>query len=240
MNVYIIISIIILILLISIYVALKLEYYLRNKLPFYKSPLNFAIQGQCYRENFTVADANDFTNYNTIKMLSDTANNDDIRDKIDLADDDDIVKYNDKDFVLQITNNDEKIKKQYYDNKKYISSLDFGMEFPDDFVGCSNSSINSKYLAKGKHLIPYEIACNKPNKIQAEEYYKTRYNKQIIPLEDRLVRGYNYGEYSNTTSPYKIDERILSTATKGLDGTVKYIPNGSNFAFHNTPAMRML
>ena len=43
------------------------------------------------------------------------------------------------------------------------------------------------------------------------------------------MRGYNYGEYSESVSPYKIDERILSTATKGLDGTTKYIPNGSKF-----------
>lgn len=227
--------------LISTYIGLMIEKYLKNIVPFNNEFILF--EQKCTNtknENFTVADANDFTNYEETKMLSDTADDDSIQDKIDLADKDDIVEYNKKeDYVIQISNNDKK-RKQFYDTKKYISSLDFGTQYPDETVSCANSSINAKYLARGKHLLPYEIACNKPNKIQAEEYYKTKYNKQIIPLEDRLVRGYNYGDYSDTASPYKIDERILSTATKGLDGTVKYIPNGSNFAFHNTPAMRML
>lgn len=235
--VWIVICVLLVIMGLSVYVGLVIEKHLRYS---FNSKLVLFSQKCNLNEDFTVADTNDFTNYDKIKLLSDTATNDEIIDKIELADKEDIVKYNDKtDFVAQVTN-DYVERKQLYDNKKYISSLDFGTQFPDETVGCANSSINIKYLSKGKSLLPYQIACDKPNKIQAEEYYRTRYNKQVIPLEDRLVRGYNYGDYSEAVSPYKIDDRILSTATKGLNGTIKYIPNGANFAFHNTPAMRML
>lgn len=239
MNIWIIICIIITILILSIYIGLKIEKYLKPIVPFNNQLILFS-QKCTNAEKFTVADANDFTNYDKTKLLSDNADDENIIDKIELADEEDIVQYNDKkDFVMQVSNNYVQRKDQY-ETKKYISSLDFGTQFPDETVSCANSSINNKYLARGKKLLPYQIACDKPNKIQAEEYYRTRYNRQIIPLEDRLVRGYNYGDYSESMSPYKIDQRILSTATKGLDGTTKFIPNGTNFAFHNTPAMRML
>ena len=67
------------------------------------------------------ADANDFANYDQIKVLSDTANDDEIQDKIDLADKEDIVQYNDKkDFVIQVSHDDEQRKELHETKKIYI------------------------------------------------------------------------------------------------------------------------
>ncbi len=60
-------------------------------------------------------------------------------------------------------------------------------------------------------------------------------------LEDPNVRGYNYNEYSDFATPTQ-HIRIISQNTKGLPPNqmiYKNIPTGYNYAFHQTPAMRI-
>lgn len=219
MNLIIFGIIIVIIIFISIYIGLSLEKYVIKYMPFEHQKNDNLFDIPCTKkEPFIVADANDTANY---EKLKDSA-------------------INENDPINNVSTNDisNNIKKS--NSKEYISSLDFGMQFPDDIMACANTSINYKFIAKGTKLLPNQISCDKPNKIQAEEYYRTKYNKEVIPLEDRITRGYNYDQYSNSPSPYAIDDLILTRATKGVNDVDKNIPNGFNFAFHNTPAMRML
>lgn len=133
-------------------------------------------------------------------------------------------------------------QKDKLNKRLYVSSADFGFEYPKQFVSCSNASVSQKWGNCKKRIVPSQLSCDLPNKISGEGYYRTRNKLYRIPLEDYQVRGYNYANYTNWVSPYKIHERILSQATKGLnpeEERFRNLPDGHNYAFHNTPAMRM-
>lgn len=188
-------------------------------------------------EPFIVADAHDFANYDQAKALT-------LKKKNSFPDQEVSCQKKDNvdDFSIQLSYNHEPDKPTPTDPKAYISAGDFGFEAPRQFLSCANSSIAHKWKTGNKSLLPYKIACNQPNKLTAENYYKTHYKAQIIPLEDYKVRGHNYMDYSNSAGAYSTDKRILSQSTKGLDpkdDILKHIPDGYNYAFHNTPAMRM-
>jgi hypothetical protein len=124
----------------------------------------------------------------------------------------------------------------------YITDINFGQDKPYPVVSCSNSSINHNMKSGPMKLVPDQISCGFPNKLTAENYYKTFYNARSIPLDNDAVRGANYGDYSDTVNPNDINVRILSQNTKGLIPSAtayRNIPTGSNYAFYNTPAMPM-
>ena len=123
----------------------------------------------------------------------------------------------------------------------YVTSADFGWEPPRQIVSCANSSISQQFKSGKKSLLPYQIDCTRANKLTAENYYKIHHKIPIIPIEDDLVLGHNYMDFSSWVEPSKLDFRILSQSTKGLPLSEKYktIPVGSNYGFHNTPAMPM-
>ena len=92
--------------------------------------------------------------------------------------------------------------------------------------------------------MPNQIGCGHPNKLTAENYYKTHYKIPVIPIEDYKIKGFNYGDYSDYPTPYQVRQmRILSQNTKGLPADQaknKNIPTGYNYAFHhNTPVLPM-
>ena len=197
-------------------------------------------------EKFIVADAQDMHKYdklrNQVLKESPTFN----QDKIENPSKDDIVDYDkpkiDDDFYYGIINGEPRKLTEKLNKNAYLTSADFGWDAPFQTVSCANSSINDRFKSGPKQLLPSQISCGQPNKLTAENYYKTHYRAQVIPLEDYLVRGANYEEYSDSVHPTKINVRILSLNTKGLPpDQTKYrnLPTGSNFAFHNTPAMRM-
>lgn len=198
-------------------------------------------------ENFIVADAQDFQNYNKLKKEVLEMPDDFNEDTLTNPPNDRVVDYDkdpqkDEQYSMMIVHGKPPIKVKR-DDKAFISSADFGFDPPKQYVGCANSSIAEQYKQGKKSLLPFDISCNKPNKITAENYYKTHYKKQIAPLEDYAVRGYNYLTYDNTVNPNLFNSlRILSQNTKGLppeETKNKNIPLGWNYAFHNTPAMRM-
>jgi hypothetical protein len=127
--------------------------------------------------------------------------------------------------------------------KAYITAGDFGWDGPPLAVSCANSSIAEQYKSGNKKLLPNQVGCGHPNKLTAENYYKTHYKMQIVPIEDYVVRGANYLEYADYPTPYQTrNMRILSQNTKGLpveQTKFKNIPIAYNYAFHNTPAMPM-
>ncbi len=127
------------------------------------------------------------------------------------------------------------------DDKKYITADDFGAQNGFQTKSCSNSSINKKFKLGPTKLLPYELSCDAPNKLTAENYYKTHYLAQSVNLEDYAVRGANYMEYTNYAHPVKSNIRILSQNTKGLspDNAEQNVPTPANYAFHGTPSMRM-
>jgi len=203
------------------------------------------------QEPFIVADAQDIHNYDKLKQKTLQMSNDYDKDKIETPGADTIVDY-DKDYIeddkfsIRTTYNDRKMQDRLEQTKKsqqtYLSRADFGFEPPLMTVSCANSSIAQKWKSGKKMIQPWQISCDKPNKLTAENYYKTEYSIPIIPMEDTKVRGYNYMAYSSAVHPGKIDFRILSQSTKGLSPDKKdfrEIPEAPNYAFHNTPAMKM-
>jgi len=195
-------------------------------------------------EKFIVSDAQNINNYIDIKNK--TLKEDPNQNKIDNPPTGTTVDYDkpkiDDDFYIGVIHGEPRQLTEKLNKNKYLTSADFGWDAPFPTVSCANSSINDRFKTGPKQLLPSQISCGYPNKLTAENYYKTHYRAQVIPLEDYLVRGANYEEYSDSVHPTKTNVRILSLNTKGLppDQTkYKNIPIGTNFAFHNTPAMRM-
>ena len=207
--------VLIILILMTIYVMMTVKY--NNK-------INNKIKS-ILTEPFIDADAQDIHNYDKLraetKKMPDNFN-------------DDIIKNPPADKVVDYNYpNDNK------DKKAYITDVDFGQDKPYPVVSCSNSSITNSLTTGPMKLLPNQIECSLPNKLTAENYYKTHYNARSIPLEDYSIRGSNYMEYSDTPSPYA-NTRILSQNTKGLIPSAtayKNIPTGANYAFYNTPAM---
>ena len=199
-------------------------------------------------EKFIVADAQEFKKYDKLKKQivkkEDTfeLKNIDNPRKENVVDYDQDKQERNKEFAIKLTYEDKPIYKRKKPEKEYVNASDFGWEAPIQAISCANSSISQKFKSGKKNLLPYQISCNKPNKFTAENYYKTHYKTQIVPIEDYKVRGFNYMNYRNSVQPHKADVRILSQTTKGISpehNEFKNIPDGSNYAFHNTPAMRM-
>lgn len=196
-------------------------------------------------EKFIVADAQDFHNYNQHKEDVKDLRNNLVDDRMKNPDTDETVNYDkalDDDFYMGMTYYKKPWKYRTFPSKKFLNASDFGWDRPFQTVSCANSSIQNRYTTGPKKLMPFQIACEKPNKLTAENYYRTHYQAQPIPIEDMAVRGANYNDYSDYVHPTKSDIKILSYNTKGLppDATkYKNIPIGYNYAFHNTPAMRM-
>jgi hypothetical protein len=197
-------------------------------------------------EKFIVADAREIHQYeqlrDTVKQLPDDFTNDrlnhpDTEDKVDYD-----KKNKENDFSIQVIHGEPTEANVQQNEKSYINTLDFGWDAPFPVVGCANSSIEKRYKTGPQKTLPYEVACGFPNKITAENFYKTHYLGRTIPLEDYAVRGANYADYSDSVIPTKLNVRILSQNTKGLppsETKYKNIPVGYNYGFHNTPAMRL-
>ena len=196
-------------------------------------------------EKFIVADANDFAIYDELK--AEELEKEDNFDKQELAEpaDKNVVTYTvppaKDDFTMMVVHGKPPVK-QEKNEKTFMTPVDFGWEAPTQYVSCANSSIAQRFKTGDKPLLPNQISCDAPNKLTAENYYKVHAG-QIVPMEDQNIKGYNYEEYSNAVNPFLIRNlKILSPNTKGLPASqMKYrnIPVGSNYAFHNTPAMPM-
>jgi len=205
------------------------------------------IDGDNKVENFIVSDAQDIHNYrdyrNDILHLKNYFDKEDLDNPSKERTLDYDQDYGDSgDFSVMVVHGKPPVKKDL-NKQAYLSSTDFGWDSPRQFVSCSNGSINDIFTGGPKKLLPNQLSCKSPNKLTAENYYKTVYEKQIIPIEDQLIRGYNYQTYSNFMNPYQIRyDRILSQNTKGLPSSetvYKNLPAGFNYAFHNTPVMKM-
>ena len=199
------------------------------------------------KENFIVSDAQDLQNYQNLKQQvldkPDNFNQERIinppdKDKVEIDN-----KKQDNNYQIQIVNGEPKSnagKLQF--EKSFITASDFGWDNPFPLVSCANASIDNRFKSGPKKLLPRDISCGFPNKLTAENYYKTHYQAQVAKLEDSAVRGANYMEYSDYIHPTKSNIRILSQNTKGLppnETKYKNIPTGYNYGFHNTPAMRL-
>ena len=174
-------------------------------------------------ENFIVSDAQDFHNYPELRQ---------------------------KVLAMSDTFEDEKIMEE---NEKILEKIEpqtclIGTD-PMVLSKCENESIEKKFESGPNKLQPFPITCR--NNIinddsiltNPEDYYGKFYRTPIIPLEDSIVRGANYEEYSDSVNPNQMmNLRILSQNTKGLpkkEMLYRNIPVGNNYAFPNTPAMRM-
>jgi hypothetical protein len=208
----------------------------------------FITKNKKTKEKFIVADAEDINNYKKNNQRILKMSNSFEYDQLQQPDPRRVVDYDrdlakEDEFSIQVTYGDPAIRTMPKNKKKYVSDVDFGWDPPKQFVSCANSSIAQRYKTGKKHLLPFPISCDEPNKLTAENYYKTHYAAQIIPIEDTHVRGYNYLEYTNRPSPYQFKNLfILSQNTKGLppsETQYQNLPVGWNYAFFNTPAMPM-
>jgi hypothetical protein len=234
-------AIIILLFIIITMVTLYLKKILKD------DPLKTKINDILNKENFIVADAQDFHNYD--KLRENVKKQDDNFNKERIANPpiDNIVNYDaekdNNEYKIAVVHGEPKRIPEKTHEKSFITAVDFGWEAPFPVVSCSNSSINDRTKTGPKKMMPYQIGCGFPNKLTAENFYKTHYQATPIPLEDYVVRGANYMEYSDFPHPVKSNIRILSQNTKGLppeQTKYKNVPSGYNYAFHNTPAMRMV
>jgi hypothetical protein len=240
MNKFDLISIIIIIFSISVLFLLKFKKIINNNN--IDSQINQILKDN--KESFIVADANEFRIYDQLK--NNTKNNDDNFDKDAFKNPNPnmTLNYDKKEpssNIMVVNGEPEKIN-ETKNEKSFVTSNEFGWDAPFPIVGCSNSSVDNRYKSGPHRLLPYEISCGYSNKITAENFYKTHFMARPAKLEDYIVRGSNYMEYSNYIHPTKSNIRILSQNTKGLPPeNTKYrnIPSGTNYAFHNTPAMRM-
>jgi hypothetical protein len=185
------------------------------------------------KESFIVADAQDFHNYDKLrdKVLKESPTFDD--PPSDRKDDE---------FSMQMTYGVPKKVDIRPHPRSFVTAADYGWDAPFPTVSCSNSSIDDRYKTGPKQIIPNQIACGSPDKLTAENYYKTHFQAPVAYLNDNMVRGWNYEIYSSFIHPTKSNIRILSQNTKGLPpNETKYrnIPSGANYAFHNTPSMPM-
>ncbi len=199
-------------------------------------------------EKFVVDDASDINNYKQNNQRILKMSNTFAYDQLQQPSPRRVVDYDrnlerEDETSIRVSYGNPAIKLSKRNDKKYVSDVDFGWDPPRQFVSCSNGSIQQRYKTGKKHLLPFNIDCDKPNKLTAENYYKTHYRAQIIPIEDTRVKGANYLQYTNAVNPYQFRNlKILSQNTKGLPPEqTKYqnIPSGWNYAFHNTPAMPM-
>lgn len=120
------------------------------------------------------------------------------------------------------------------DIHNYTSLIDEGMKESDEFEDKDNNG------SADKEEKPKSPKVSPKHKIMTS---CKKFNPDLIPLflEDPLMRGYNYGNYSNYANPYQYN-RLLSQATRGLnpkDNKQKNIPMSYNYGFKETPAMRM-
>lgn len=198
------------------------------------------------KENFTVSDAQDFHNYSALKnMVKKQPDNFDEERMINPPDDIKVDYNKEKDnneFSIMVVNGEPKKVNETKHEKSFITAVDFGWDAPFPAVSCSNGSIDERFKSGPKKLLPYQISCGYSNKITAENYFKTKFMAQAIPLEDYVVRGANYAEYGKYTHPTKLNVRLLSQNTKGLppeETKYRNIPSGENYAFPNSPAQRM-
>lgn len=196
------------------------------------------------KENFIVADAQDFHNYDKLRDIVKKEDNDFDKDRIINPPNDKKVDYDkekdNSEYSIMVVHGEPKRVNDTKKEKSFITASDFGWDAPFPSVSCSNGSIDERYKSGPKHLLPYQVSCGYANKITAENYYKTHFMAQAIPLEDYAVRGANYMDYTDFTHPSKISIRILSQNTKGLppeDTKYRNIPTGTGYAFHNTPSM---
>jgi len=161
---------------------------------------------------------------------------------IENPDDKDVTDYDDPDKKISEEKSIKQELRPKLNKKYYVTDQDFGWEAPRRVVSCANNSVGKKFKWGKNKLFPFEISCGKPNKLTAENYYKTHYQPIIAPIEDKKIKGFNYLNFRNTISPDQTDFRILSTTTKGLnekETKFKNIPTGYNYVFHNTPQMSM-
>lgn len=207
------------------------------------SKINTLLNG---KENFIVADAQDFHNYDAlrenVKKMPDNFN----KSNIVNPPKDNMVDYDqqqdkDSEFKIMVVNGEPKRVDDKKNEKSYITATDFGWDAPFPMVSCGNSSIDRRFKTGKTKLLPYQINCGFPNKITGENYYKT-YQAMPIKIEDQMVKGANYMEYTDYVHPSKLNIRILSQNTKGLppdETKYKNVPTGYNYAFHNTPIVSM-
>jgi hypothetical protein len=182
---------------------------------------------QILNEPFIVADAQDIHHYDIFREET---------NKMPDNFNDDAIKDPPANKVVDYSSSEPKNK------NAYKTDINFGQDKPYPSVSCSNSSIINSLKTGPMQLLPDQIECNKPNKLTAENYYKSLYNPRSIVMYNNMVKGSNYMDYTNTVAPEKLNTRILSQNTKGLipsQTAYRNIPTGSNYAFYNTPAMGM-
>lgn len=177
------------------------------------------------REHFTVSDAQDVNNYPTLK--------------------EEALKYdpNNAPEIKVVSLPESNIYEAPKQERNYTCNSDFGFRAPSQYVACSNASIADRFKYGSEPIIPNQIACGSPNKLTAENYWKT-FDPRMIPMDPMHVKGYNYAEFGEYPTPYEAGKmRILSTNTKGLPPEAlksKNIPVGVNSAMpQNGPIVSM-
>ena len=90
-----------------------------------------------------------------------------------------------------------------------------------------------------------QIACDRPNTLTAENYYKTHYKAPIATMELWPIRGFNYQNFDVAVPPNEINQRILRKDASGLypgqtNNRIRFVPMAMNYAHLDNPNMHRL
>ena len=91
---------------------------------------------------------------------------------------------------------------------------------------------------KKKHNV---ITCNDEIKQNYQhEFYNSKYKPQIAKINGYKMVGFNYSDYNNNLSPYKINFSIVPRKRKKeqICRSIKCLPKGFNYVFDDSPAIK--
>lgn len=206
-------------------------------------------------ELFTTDDANDIHHYDVLQNNNQKYYDDKFDDNIEKN-----SNNSDSLFTNEISNEQVTIDNVDYDSYKnqtvggknnksktnidenrYVSNIDYLRHDNKIKVSCNNKSISNKHKPV---KIPKRDSCDQPNKLTAENYYKTYYTGQKIPMGISEYEAHNYDKFENYAVPEQISTlRILTRASKGVNKDGKNIPVASNYkfpTFYNTNILEMI
>lgn len=176
-------------------------------------------------------------NYDDIgEVKNNTKLNDPIPDKKD------IVKYVESKKNPNDYSNSDKIDF----NVKQYKICDSGNgcnieEHPENLVKCANPSIQEKIESGKNPLKPNQIEATYNENNNYEIFYKEKYQFPRLYLDDPIMYSSNYNEYTNYAKPEQVDMKIVPSNFRGYrinEYGVKNIPEASNYAFKDSPAMK--
>lgn len=154
---------------------------------------------------------------NTTTTKSETLQESEIKSNI--IDQQDIIK-KETESISNLLNPDEAnvveydkyvcIKKEKMEKKENTKNSEIENKDSVGSIKCKNESLNNKYTYGVKSLDPFPLGNQKSwYDIDPSQYYR-KYKPIAIPIEDKLIKGYNESSYVKSSGVYDIGKINLN------------------------------